>query len=228
MDWQDREIMFEVGKLMENNFLTLFQNEIQQQLQALQSNGVLTLLFGKEGVLDDKLRNQLVTGNSLNELELRSLLRFVSVPLIGIAGKVTVKHNPALDHLSGNPTDFRGQLQDGYDWTSHSAIIWDVTDAKYSNSTNMNVTGATTLKGDSKITDNLYLVRPEEGMLYKGQENGRWDRGKTSNIISSSRVIGQGFWAFNSSAQWMPHPDRVVMIELAKGARRQGLTPFSY
>ena len=81
---------------------------------------------------------------------------------------------------------------------------------------------------NSKITDNLYLVRPEEGMLYKGQENGRWDRGKTSNIISSSRVIGQGFWAFNSSAQWMPHPDRVVMIELAKGARRQGLTPFSY
>ena len=228
LDWQDREIMFEVGKLMENNFLTLFQNEIQQQLQSLQSNGVLTLLFGDKGVLDDRLRNQLVTGSSLNELQLASLLRFVSVPLIGIAGKVTIKHNPALDHLSGNPTDFRGQLQDGYDWTSHSAIIWDVTDVKYSNSTNMNVTGATTLKGDSKITDNLYLVRPEEGMLYKGQENGRWDRGKTSNIISSSRVIGQGFWAFNSSAQWMPHPDRVVMIELAKGARRQGLTPFSY
>lgn len=227
MDWRDREVVFEVGKLMENNFMLVFQNEIQQQLQSLQQSGMLTLLFGNNGILDDKLRNQLVSGSTLNDLELKSLLRFVAVPLLGIAGKVTVKHNPALDHLSGNPTDFRGVLENGYDWTSHSAIIWDVTDSKYSNN-DMGIRGATTLKGDSKITSNIYLVRPEDGMLFKGQENGRWDKGKTANIISSSRVIGQGFWAFNASAQWMPHPDRVVMIELAKGARRQGLTPFSY
>ena len=63
LDWQDREIMFEVGKIMENNFLTLFQNEIQQQLQYLQSNGVLALLFGNTGILDDKLKNKLKYNN---------------------------------------------------------------------------------------------------------------------------------------------------------------------
>ena len=65
-------------------------------------------------------------------------------------------------------------------------------------------------------------------MTYKGQENGRWDRGKTNNIISSSRVIGQSFWAYNSSAQWIPNPEKVVIIELSKGARRAGLAPFNY
>jgi len=65
-------------------------------------------------------------------------------------------------------------------------------------------------------------------MTYKGQENGRWDRGKTSGIISSSKVIGQGFWAFNASAQWMPYPENVVIIELSKGARRAGMVPYNY
>ena len=65
-------------------------------------------------------------------------------------------------------------------------------------------------------------------MVYKGSENGRWDRGKTQNIVSSSRVIGQGFWAFNSSAVWIPYPENIVMIELSKGARRSGYTSTMY
>lgn len=227
LPWEEREIVFEGGKLAENNLLLLFQNEIQQQLQVLQQGNMLQLLFGDRGILDEKLRGQLVSGNSLNELEIKSLLRFVAVPLIGIAGKVTIKHNPSLDHLSGNPTDFRGQFQNGYDWTSHSLIVWDVTDQSFSNN-EKNIRGAQTLEGDTKIKDNLYLIRPEEGMTYKGQENGRWDKGKTSGIISSSRVIGQSFWAFNSSAQWIPNPEKVVMIELSKGARRAGLVPYNY
>lgn len=227
LPWEEREVVFEGGKLAENNLLLIFQNEIQQQMLALQQSNMLQLLFGDRGILDEKLKNSLVSGKSLNELEIKSLLRFVSVPLIGIAGKVSIKHNPALDHLSGNPTDFRGQFQEGYDWTSHSLIVWDVTDTAYSNN-DKNIRGAETLQGDTKIKDNLYLVRPEEGMTYKGQENGRWDRGKTNNIISSSRVIGQSFWAYNSSAQWIPNPEKVVMIELSKGARRAGLAPFNY
>lgn len=227
LDWREREVVFEGGKLAEDNLLLLFQNEIQQQLGVLQQTNMLQLLVGDRGLLDDRLRTSLVTGKDLNNLEISSLLRFVAVPLIGIAGKVSIRHNPALDRLSGNPIDYRGQFQDGYDWTSHSLIIWDVTSSEYSNN-DKNIRGAETLEGDTKISANLYLVRPEEGMTVKGQENGRWDRGKTNGIISSSRLIGQSFWAFNSSAQWIPNPEKVVMIELSKGARRSGLVPFNY
>ncbi len=65
-------------------------------------------------------------------------------------------------------------------------------------------------------------------MTFKGQENGRWDRGKTSGIVSSSKVIAQGFWAFNSSAVWTPRPEDVVMIELTESARKNGQTLNSF
>ncbi|MDR1019019.1 MAG: hypothetical protein LBM02_10015 [Lachnospiraceae bacterium] len=227
LPWEEREITIEGGKLFVNNMLLLFQNEVQQQFRILKESGMLQALFGNSGILGDKLKNSFVDGSSLNELELKSLLKFTSVTLIGIAGKVTINHNPAMDYLSGNPTDFRGQFQDGYDWPSHSGIIWDVSDQQYSNN-EKNIRDAVTLQGDTKIKGNLYLVRPEEGMIYKGQENGRWNRGMTKNIISSSRVIGQSFWAYSSSAKLILNPDRVVMIELSKGARRAGLTPYNY
>lgn len=228
LPWEEREVVFEGGKLAEDNLLLLFQNEIYQQTQALQQGNMLKLLFGDKGILDDKLRNSLISGKDLNNLEIKSLLRFVAVSFIGIAGKVSIRHNPSMDHLNGNPVDNRGQgFRNGYDWTSHSLIVWDVTDQSYSNN-EKNIVGAKNLNGNTRITSNLYLVRPEEGMTYKGQENGRWDRGKTAGIVSSSRAIQQGFWAFNSSAQWIPNPEKVVMIELSKGARRSGLVPYNY
>lgn len=225
LPWEEREIVFEGGKLAEQNLLLLFQNEFQQQFHLLSQSNMFAALFGVNGLLPENLRTSLVGGKSLNELEIKSLLRIVSVPLIGIAGKVTIRHNEALDYLSGNPIEHKSFLPNGYDWTSHSLIIWDVTNSSYSN----NSKGVSGLSDPNvKIKDNLYLVRPEEGMTYKGYENGRWDRGKTSNIVSSSRVIGQGFWAFNSSAVWVPYPENIVMIELSKGARKSGYNSISY
>lgn len=226
LPWEEREIVFEGGKLAEQNLLLIFQNEIQQQLTVLMQGNFFATLFGADGLLPESLKTSLVGGNSLNELEIKSLLRFVSVPLLGIAGKVTIKYNSALDHFAGTPLEHRSQLPGGYDWTSHSLIIWDVRSQEYSNNAK-NIQGASD-ETDVRIKDNLYLVRPEEGMVYKGSENGRWDGGKTSNIVSSSRMIGQGFWAFNSSAVWMPYPENVVMIELSKGARRSGYTNTMY
>lgn len=224
LPWEQREIVFEGGKLAEQNLLMLFQNEIQQQMQVMQQNGMFKLLFGDDGLLSDKLKHSLVTGNSLDNLELSQLIKFTSVILIGI-GKVRIKHNPALDRMSGQHGNYRSQLPGGYDWTSHSLIIWDVRDSKYSNNTkDISIKDM----GEEKVKDNLYLVRPEEGMTVKGQENGRWDRGKTSGIISSSRMIGQGFWAFNSSACWVPRPEDIVIIELSKGARNSGYTQTMY
>lgn len=227
LPWEDREVVFEGGKLAEDNLLLLFQNEVMQQVGVLEQTGMLAFLFGDRGVLSDNLRTGLVKGADLNNLEIAQMIRFTSIKLPGIAGKVSIRHNPSLDRLNGNPTDFRGQFKNGYDWTSHSLIIWDVTDQSFSNN-EKNVKGAKTINGDSTIKDNLYLVRPKQGMMVKGQENGRWDRGKTSGVISSNSLIGQGFWAFNSSSMWIPNPEKVVMIELSKGARRAGSVPYNY
>ena len=221
LPWDEREIVFEGGKLAEQNLLLIFQNEIQQQFNVMSQSNMFATLFGNQGILSESLRTSLVSGKSLNELEIKSLLRFVAVPLIGIAGKVTIKYNSALDHLSGNPIEFKGQMPGGLDWTAHSLIIWDVKSQEFSNN-NKNIDGADTMDGGTSINDNLYIVRPEEGMTVKGYENGRWDKGKTQDIISSSKVLGQGFWAYNSSAPWMPYPEHVVIIELSKGARKTG------
>ena len=225
LPWEEREIVFEGGKLAEQNLMLIFQNEFQQQLNTLMQGNFFTAMFGVNGLLPENLRTSLVGGKNLNELEIMSLMRFVSVPLLGIAGKVTIRYNSALDYLGGNPVEFKSHLPNGYDWTSHSLIIWDVRSQEYSNN-EKNVQGAA--EENVKIKDNLYMVRPEEGMVFKGYENGRWDKGKTSNIVSSSRVIGQGFWAFNSSAVWVPYPENIVMIELSKGARRSGYTSTMY
>lgn len=227
LPWEEREVVFEVGKLAENNLLKLFQEEIQQQITVLKQSGVLASLFGNQGMLDSKLRDSFVSGTDLNNLEIKSLIRFTKVTLIGIAGKVSFKHNPALDHLGGQTQEFKGQFQDNYDWTAHSAIIWDVTDNQYSNN-DLNLRGADVVNGDSQLKDNLYIVRPEDGMLFKGSENGRWDKGSTSGIVSSSKVIGSNFWAFNSSATFIPRPENVVIIQLAKGARKSGMVPVNY
>ena len=218
MNWEDKKVHFKVGKIAEENFLILFQDEVKRQLDIMQQTGLLATLVGGRGVLPKDMN--VVSGTSLTELELH-LLKFTKVPLIGIAGEVTIEHDPALDYLSGNPIDFRGQYRDGLDWTSHTAIVFDVTDNYYSNN-DYNINGAEQTGGDKIITKNRYLVRPEEGMTFKGQENGRWDKGKTSGIVSSSKLIAQGFWAFNSSAVWTPRPEDVVMIELADSARKNG------
>lgn len=218
MNWEDKKVHFKVGKIAEENFLILFQDEVKRQLDIMQQTGLLATLVGDRGVLPKDMN--VVSGTSLTELELH-LLKFTKVPLIGIAGEVTIEHDPALDYLSGNPIDFRGQYRDGLDWTSHTAIVFDVTDNYYSNN-DYNINGAEQTGGDKIITKNRYLVRPEEGMTFKGQENGRWDKGKTSGIVSSSKLIAQGFWAFNSSAVWTPRPEDVVMIELADSARKNG------
>lgn len=222
--WEERQIIFEVGSLAEENVLRIYQSEFQQQIQVLATSGALATLFGDGGILNDKQKNEFMSG-PIDDLKVAKLLKVTFIPLIGI-GNVKINVNKSLDYLSGNPTDYRGQFKNGYDWTSHSMIIWDALDPRYSNE--KLIQEGKTVMGETKIKDNLYLVRPEEGMTFKGQENGRWDRGKTSNILSSSRSIAQGFWAFNSSAKWVPYPERVVMIELSKGARRSGGSAFSF
>jgi len=225
MDWREREVVFEAGKLAEQNLLLIFQNEVNARLSEMIQSGYFQVLFGDRGLLSDNLKHKVVTGAKLDELEFNSLLRFTKVSLLGIAGKVTFRLNPAFNHLAGNPADFKGMFPGGLDWTAHTLAIFDVRNQKYSNNTKY-VKSDTGL--DKHVAANINLVVPEGGMTYKGFENGRWDRGKASNIASSSRLLGQGFWAFNSSAVLVLRPEDVVLMELGRGARRTGYVPGMY
>lgn len=226
LPWQERKIVFEVGSLAEKNLLRLFNDEIKLELSTLMSNQVFTTLLGDRGLLSDSLRQSFVTGSSIDDLHFSNLIKFTSVTLVGI-GQVSFKLNTALNRLHSNSSNGIGGFENGWDWTAHSMFIWDVTDSEFSNNLR-GITGVTHVDGNAnvKITDNLYLVRPKQGMTYKGSSNGRWDRGKTEGIISSNSYIGQEFWAFNCSAKWVPYPERCVIIEMAPGARRRGSTPY--
>lgn len=228
MPWDQREVVFEVGTLAEQNLLLLFQDEINQQLLTFVNNPLYKIMLGDRGLLNPDLAKNIITGSDLNNLEFKNLIRFKAVTLLGIAGRVTFKVNKALDYMYGDSNYGASAFQNGKSWTSHSMFIWDVTDSQYSN--NMKgINGATNKEGgDVKVKDNLYLIRPKQGMTFKGHANGRWDKGKTSEIISSHSFIGQEFWAFNSSAEWVPYPERCIIIELAPGARRRGFTPYAY
>lgn len=212
LDWTERKIKFKAGREAYNNMLELFQDEVQMHIQRLESTGVFKFLFGNDG----QIPKSPISGN-LDSLKLE-LIQFTDVPLIGIAGSVTVEHDPSLDYMPGMDFQHSGNHARGKAWSTYSMVIWDVTDQNFTN--NMaklpEGNGVKTYNEDS----NVYLVRPEGNMVYKGRSNGRWDMGKGSDIISSSKYIAQEFWAFNSSALWLRDPSKVVIIELAPGARK--------
>lgn len=222
MDWTEREIVFEAGKIAEQNLLQIFQTEVSQRLSEMVQSGYYQVLFGDRGLLPERLMDKIVTGSSLDELEFNSLLRFTKVRLMGIAGSVTFRLNPAFNYLAGSPTGFKGTFPGGLDWTAHSLAIFDIRNQKYSNNGKYIKTDTGL---DKHVKANFNLVVPAGGMTYKGFENGRWDRGKTSNIAATSRLIGQGFWAFNASALLALRPEDIVLMELGKGARRAGFNP---
>lgn len=210
LPWEERKVKFKVGREMQDNILEMFQDEVKMQLERIQASGLANFLFGSDG----QIPNSPVSGG-LDTLKL-ALIRFIDVPLIGIAGSVTVEHDPALDNQQINDFQFSGNHPRGAAYTTYSAVIWDVTDQAYTNNKTKLPSGVDL---PSNADANVYLVRPESGMTYKGRSNGRWDIGKASDIISSSKYIAQEFWAFNSSAVWLRDPSKTVVIELAPQAR---------
>lgn len=205
-----REIMFEAGSRMYENFMEVFRDEINQQLSNL--SGIPGLLG-----TDAQIPKSPITGSSLTELELGAV-RFTKVFLPGI-GSISVKRNYALDYMASDADRMaKGMHPNNTSHTTYSAIIWDANSQEYSNNKKM-PDGAKLINGGNP-TANVYLVKPEGALKYSGFEGGRYSPYKSSDIMSSVRTRSVTYWAYNSCAVFIPDPSRFVSIELDPAARK--------
>jgi hypothetical protein len=153
----------------------------------------------------------MVTGR-LTELEV-ALVKFTKAHIPGI-GMLAVTEDKTLNYL-GEGTDIRnrGVNPRGYDHTTHSGYVWDVTDQFYSNNAVL-PEGTKAVGGENIAKHNTYLVRPEKNPLIWGRTNGRYSSRSARDIASSTNLMGEGFWIYGFGAMWMPDPSKFVMIEL--------------
>lgn len=208
---EDRRVMFEVGSEMHKNFMEIFRDEVLAQLTSM--GGYSQYMFGTDG----QLPKSPISGD-LKNLKLE-MVRFVEVPLPGIAGSVTVKHNLALDYFGGYGADrfSSGSHPNGKSHTSYSAVIFDATDQSYSNNQSV-PQGSKLIKGGNEGA-NIYLVKPEGELVYSGYTNGRYSPYKSSDIHAVNKERSFSSWCWASAAVWVKDPSKFVMIELDPAAR---------
>jgi hypothetical protein len=205
----NRRIRFKCGSAAYENVIEIFQDEVRAQLQNLGQQGLL----GSDRVLPENP----VKGKSLMNLEL-SPVRFDKVYLPGI-GNVELELDTNLDYNIMNTDRFsRGMHQYQRAHSTHSMLIWDVEDKKYSNNTEL-PEGAEVVEGGNKDS-NIFLVKPKDHLMHWGYTNGRYSIHKSGDIVSSHKQIGQEFWAWNSVAIFVRDITKFVMIELEKSATK--------
>jgi len=204
-----REIVFECGSEMYNNFQEIFRDEVNAQLDRLSN---VTNLMGTDAMIPKSP----ITGKDLMNLELLPVA-FRKVHLPGI-GNVVPKRNHSLDYMAQMDRFSAGFHPYKKHHTTYSAIIWDARNQEYSNNKTL-PTGVTLIK-DGNQKGNVFLVKPKGDITISGYENGRYNPYKSSEILSSAKQRGNSFWAWNSCAVWLSDPSVFVMIELEASARK--------
>lgn len=206
LDYSERRVKFKCGTRAYQNVLELFQDEVNAQLDRL----------SKYLGTDRQLPKSPISGSDLNHLKLEQV-RFTEVFLPGI-GNVELEKDESLDYGIGGDRFTKGMHGDGMAHTAYSMVIWDASNGGYSN--NKQLPKGTKLVEGGNSDSNIFLVKPEGEMTYWGHENGRYDFRKAGDIVSSSKHIGQGFWAFNSVDVYCRDLTKFVMIELNPAARK--------
>ena len=147
-----------------------------------------------------------------------SPVRFTEVYLPAI-GNVELELDTNLDYNIMNTDRMsRGMHQYQRAHSTHSMVIWDVEDQKYSNNDKL-PEGAEVIEGGN-TKSNIYLVKPKESLMHWGYTNGRYSIQKAGDIVSSHKQIGQEFWAWNSVAIFVRDITKFVMIELDRAATK--------
>ena len=203
-----RRIRFKCGTAAYENVIDIFQDEVRAQLSNLGAQG----LMGSDRVLPTNP----VSGGLMN-LKL-SPVRFTEVYLPAI-GNVELELDTNLDYNIMNTDRMsRGMHQYQRAHSTHSMVIWDVEDKKYSNNDKLPEGAEVIEGGDSKA--NIYLVKPKDSLMHWGYTNGRYSIQKAGDIVSSHKQIGQEFWAWNSVAIFVRDITKFVMIELDRAATK--------
>ena len=196
-----RVTRFKAGWFAYQNVLQLFREEAISQLGALPAGMLGT----------DSQIGQSVFSGSLDNLKMQAvMIKGVTFPGIGM---VEVDHDASLDYMPLADKYSAGMYGEGKAWTSHSLVMWDVTDGQYSN-VSKKVKNANVVEGGNKSA-NIYYVKPKDGHLTYGYEQGRMPNGSEfQNVQTSMKVMGRSFWANSQSGALVLDTTRFVTIEL--------------
>ena len=181
------------------NVLQLFREEAIAQLSALPA--------GMVGV--DKQMPEVFSG-SLDKLKM-AYVAIEEVPVPGI-GIVNIEHDPSLDFQPFSDRLASGFYGEGHAHTTHSLVMWDVTDPEYSNLSK--VKGASLIEGGNKRA-NIYFVKPEGSHVTYGYNHGRMAfQDNPADVMASMNYMGSQFWAYSQSGALVLDTTRYVTIEL--------------
>lgn len=198
---ENRIMRYKVGGMAYKNIVEIFRDEFNSQL------GALAPLLGNDRIITNP-----VSGPN-NALELGTVsIKAVTLPGIG---KVIIEHEPSLDYI--DMVD-RNQLIDGMiPITSYSCIMEDLTSPEFSNA----YAGIpnTSEAHIGNMNSNVFYVKPADGSMWWGYEQGRWSsRVSAQDILSSSSRMGESFWCHSISATWVKDASRFVTIELLRSS----------
>lgn len=200
MRQDDRMLRIKAGSMLADNLEKLIQDNAIGQVNNLGN------LINAESVMGQK-----VVSGSLDDMKVNRV-RFTSAYLPGV-GMLEVSRDTTMDYMAEADVTRRGINPNGYDHTTYSGVIWDVTDQAFSNNAKL-PDGVTQVGGETRATKNVYLVRPERFPIVWGRENGRYSSQKASDIVASSKTMHESFFIYGYGAMWLTDPSKFVMIEL--------------
>lgn len=208
MQFENRRVKFKCGKEAFYNVIDIFEKEVNSQV------GNLAALLGADRVLS---KNP-VSGNDLRNLKIEAV-RFTNVYIPQI-GQVEIEHDPSLDWGMRGDRFERGMHGHGMAHTTHTMVIWDVTNQAYSNNLSEIPNGANLVEGGN-ANSSVFLVKPEGALIHSGRMNGRYDSRRSSDIAAANKYMGEEYFAWAAGIDvWMPDPSKIVMIELKPQATR--------
>lgn len=193
-------LRIEAGTMLTGNLERIIAKHAQQQLN------YLAPILGA----DRPFATHPVSG-ALNALVVAPV-KFSSAMIPGI-GMLQVTKDTSLDNITNADIRLRGVNPQGFDHTTYSGYIWDVTDQSFSNNGTF-PEGTKPVGDETTASHNVYLIRPERGAVVWGRENGRYSSSRVSDIASSNKLMGEGFWVYGFGALWMPDPSKFVQISL--------------
>jgi len=208
MMFENRRVKFKCGMEAFLNVLNIFKEEVNAQV----SN--LAALLGADRVLSQNP----ISGSDLKNLKMEPV-RFTNVYLPQI-GQVEIEYDPSLDYGMRGDRFERGMHAHGKAHTTHTMVIWDVTDQGYSNNMSEIPKGANLVEGGS-FNSNIYLVKPEGALIHSGRSTGRYDSRRSSDIMAANKYMGEEYFAWAAGLDvWLPDPSKIVMIELKPSATK--------
>ncbi len=200
---KDRKIKFKAGYRAWLNLLDIFREEVLAQTTGLAP------YLGTDRILPKSP----VSGSNLDDLRLETVM-FTEVPIPDI-GVVSIEHDASLDYIPMADRFSKGFFGGGYAHTSYSLVVWDAADPEYSNAFTDLPSGVNLPEGFNENA-NIYYVKPEGDHMYWGYRNGRYAGDKASEIMSSMKIMGREFWAYNMSAAWVRDVTKYIVIELKR------------